>query len=137
MYDYYYFNRIFCFPVRDKNSPRGKWFLTKEEYSRDEFPPYCSGTAYVTTISSMKMILSATKKLPFNFIDDLLLTGLAVESIYVDNVDENPSKIVDIYDCANVFLAMHMGEKEKLFDADLPYFSPMLIAAFDLTPNQV
>jgi len=123
--------------VRDKNSPRGKWFLTKEEYPRDDFPPYCSGTAYLTTIPSMKLILESTQKLPFNFIDDLLLTGLAVEDIYLSNVDKDPSKIVELYDWSNVFLAMHMGETEKLFDAKTPYFSPMLMAAFDLTPEQV
>jgi hypothetical protein len=58
--------------VRDKNSPRAKWLLTPEEYPREEFPPYCSGTAYLTTIDTMTDVLEATKKLPFNFIDDLV-----------------------------------------------------------------
>ncbi len=111
--------------------------MTKEEYPREDFPPYCSGTAYLTTIPSMKLILESTQKLPFNFIDDLLLTGLAVEDIYKTNVDKDPSKIVELYDWSNVFLAMHTGEMEKLFDAKIPYFSPMLMAAFDLTPEQV
>ena len=111
--------------------------MTKEEYPRDDFPPYCSGTAYLKTIQSMRLILESTQKLPFNFIDDLLLTGLAVEDIYFTNVDSDPLKIVELYVWSNVFLAMHTGEMDKLFDANSRYFSPMLMAAFDLTPEQV
>jgi hypothetical protein len=65
------------------------------------------------------------------------MTGLAVESIYFENVDKNPSKIVELFDWSASFLTMHTSETERLFDADLPYFSPMLMVAFNLTPDQV
>ena len=58
---------ILCFveegakPIRDPNSELGKWFLTESEFSGEEFPPYCSGTAYVTTVASMKIVLDAAK----------------------------------------------------------------------------
>jgi hypothetical protein len=41
------------------------------------------------------------------------------------------------YDIGNAFLARHTSETDKLFDDTIGYFSPMLIAAFDLTPEQV
>ena len=97
------------------------------------------------------------RNLPFLFIDDLLITGLALESIYTENVeknvdknveknveknidknvDKNPSKIVELFDWSASFLTMHTSETERLLDPDLPYFSPMLMVAFNLTPDQV
>jgi len=65
------------------------------------------------------------------------MTGLALESLYNKNVDKKPSKIVELFDWSASFLTMHTSETEKLFDADLPYFSPMLMVAFNLTPDQV
>jgi len=32
---------------------------------------------------------------------------------------------------------MHTSETEKLFDENLPYYSPMFMVAFNLTPKQV
>ncbi len=65
------------------------------------------------------------------------MTGLALESLYNKNVDKKPSKIVELFDWSASFLTMHTSETEKLFDADLPYFSPMLMVAFNLTRDQV
>ena len=65
------------------------------------------------------------------------MTGLALESIYIKNVDKNSSKIVELFDWSASFLTMHTSETERLFDVDLPYFSPMLMVAFNLTPHQV
>ena len=53
-------------PVRDPNSDVGKWFLTKEEFSGDEFPPFCSGTAYVTNVATMKLVLEAARSDPLS-----------------------------------------------------------------------
>ena len=127
----------FCPSERHKDGPRGKWFITKEEYPRDEYPPYCSGTVYLTTIDTMKIILPAIKNLAFNFIDDLLVTGLAVESANIDNLITSPGNVVEVYDIANVFLEMHLGDADRLFDENIGFFSPMLIGAFDLSPEQV
>ena len=69
---WYFMLKVIYVPERDPDGPRGKWFVTEEEYPRDDYPPYCSGTVYLTTIDTMKIILPAVKKLPFNFIDDLL-----------------------------------------------------------------
>ena len=97
------------------------------------------------------------RKLPFIFIDDLLMTGLALDLIFtenveinspktvenvenvenIENVERNCSKIVELFDWSSCFLTMHTSETEKLLDARLAYYSPMLIVAFNLTPGQV
>ena len=128
---------VFSPSERNKDGPRGKWFISKEEYPRDEYPPYCSGNAYLTTIGTMKIILPAIKNLAFNFIDDLLVTGLAVESANIDNLITNPENIVEIYDIAYVFHTMHLDDVERLLDENVGFFSPILIGAFDLSPQQV
>ena len=85
----------------------------------------------------MKIILPAIKNLAFNFIDDLLVTGLAVELANIDNLITNPENIVEIYDIAYVFHTMHLDDVERLFDENVGFFSPILIGAFDLSPQQV
>jgi hypothetical protein len=77
------------------------------------------------------------RKLPFIFIDDLLMTGLALESIFAENVEKNSSKIVELFDWSACFLTMHTSETGNLFNEQLAYYSPMLMVAFDLTPDQV
>jgi hypothetical protein len=52
-------------------------------------------------------------------------------------LSEKTDKIGLQYDIGNAFLARHTSETDKLFDDTIGYFSPMLIAAFDLTPEQV
>ena len=64
------------------------------------------------------------------------MTGLATEWIF-ENSNEESSKTVDLFDWSNTFLTMHTSETEKLLDANLAYFSPMLMVAFNLTPQQV
>ena len=86
----------------------------------------------------MKVLHPASKNLDFNFIDDLLVTGLAVEAANLDDAVTSPAgNVVELYDIANVFLSMHLSDAERLFDEHVGYFSPMLIGAFDLSPEEV
>ena len=76
------------------------------------------------------------------FIDDLLITGLALESIYLENVEnvenvKSPSKIVELFDWSFTFLTMHTDETSRLLDPNIGYYSPMLLVAFNLQPEQV
>ena len=97
------------------------------------------------------------------FIDDLLITGLALESIYLENVEnvenienienvekdknvenikniknlKSPSKIVELFDWSFTFLTMHTDETSRLLNPNIGYFSPMLLVAFNLQPEQV
>lgn len=116
-------------PIRDPDHPRKKWFLTREEYSRDEFPNYCSGTAYVTNLATVENVLGRIERsLDPLFIDDVLVTGLAVEGAMPQ---------IEILAWNDAFLANHMQAKEELMEEGSGYFSPELMAAFDLKPEEV
>lgn len=119
-------------PVRDPESSLKKWFLTKDEYPEDSFPPYCSGTAYLTNIETIRSILSTINQLDLIFIDDLLLTGLAVEKYNSRNLDS-----IDLYDWSHVFLHTHTSEEENLFNPNIGYYSPEMLVAINLQPNKV
>ena len=117
-------------PVRDPDHPRKKWFVSREEYSRDDFPNYCSGTAYVTNLDTVKNVLGRcrTSALPALFIDDVLVTGLAVEGAMPQ---------IDLLGWNDAFLSNHMQAKDELLDENSGYFAPELMAAFDLKPEEV
>ena len=61
---------------------------------------------------------------------------MAVESV---NVGENDvvENVIELYDISFSFLAMHTSEMENLFDDTIGYFSPILLAAFDLNAQKV
>ena len=85
----------------------------------------------------MKIILQASKNLNFVFIDDLLMTGLAVEAANMDNALNNPGNVVELFDFGNAFLHLHLGNADRLLDENSGYYSPILICAFNLLPEQV
>ena len=65
-------------PIRDPDHPRKKWFLTRDEYPRDDFPNYCSGTAYVTNFATIANVLGRCRNdLGPLFNDDDLNPSLA------------------------------------------------------------
>ena len=55
------------------------------------------------------------------------------------NVGENDvvENVIELYDISFSFLAMHTSEMENLFDDTIGYFSPILLAAFDLNAQKV
>ena len=116
-------------PIRDPDHPRKKWFLTRDEYPRDDFPNYCSGTAYVTNLATIANVLGRCRNdLGPLFIDDVLVTGLAVEGAMPQ---------IDILGWNDAFLANHMQARDELMDDTSGYFAPELMAAFDLTTEEV
>lgn len=57
--------------IRDTSS---KWAVTKGEFAGQQYPSFCSGWAYLTTISTIKSWLCAAKK-PHFWVDDVYVTG--------------------------------------------------------------
>ncbi|XP_037514827.1 beta-1,3-galactosyltransferase 5-like [Rhipicephalus sanguineus] len=60
-------------PIRTKKS---KWFVTKEEYANETYPPFCSGAAYLMKASVLSLLGEATSRVPFFWVDDVYSTGL-------------------------------------------------------------
>ncbi|XP_015281066.1 PREDICTED: beta-1,3-galactosyltransferase 5-like [Gekko japonicus] len=66
-------------PVRD---PRSKWYVSKEEYPWNKYPPCCSGAAYVfsTDVASRMHIIS--KKIPFFKLENIFV-GLCLSHLRI------------------------------------------------------
>ncbi|KAH8039772.1 hypothetical protein HPB51_008704 [Rhipicephalus microplus] len=62
---------LYLKPFRDKNS---KWFVTKEEYANDTYPPFCYGAAYLMKASVLVLLGEATGSVPFFWVDDVYST---------------------------------------------------------------
>ena len=60
-----------------------------------------------------------------------------MESVNSENAIVSPENVVELYDMSYVFLTLHDHESERLFDYSNGYFSPIIIAAYDLTTQQV
>ena len=49
-----------CYILKNKSpkrNPGNKWFVSYQEYSKDVYPDFCSGWAYVTNINTISAIL--------------------------------------------------------------------------------
>ena len=80
-------------PFRDK---RSKWYVSREQYSKDRYPPYISGTAYVMTGDIISALYNSTRHVPLLFIEDVYITGICreqigAEAIYLPGFDSYKS----------------------------------------------
>ncbi|XP_077188814.1 beta-1,3-galactosyltransferase 1-like [Paroedura picta] len=48
-----------------------KWYMPKEIYPEDEYPPFCSGTGYVFSTDVATKILSGSLKVPYLYLEDI------------------------------------------------------------------
>ena len=58
-----------------------KWSLTKEEYERDWFGSYCSGSAFVLTNDLVVNMFNISFYIPFFWIDDYYISGLLPRAV--------------------------------------------------------
>ncbi|KAK0401852.1 hypothetical protein QR680_016011 [Steinernema hermaphroditum] len=80
-------------PVRD---PSHKWYIPKEYFTPDMFPPYANGPAYLMTREAPKAILEKTNETTFFWIEDVMFTGIMANATGVKLVD---SKGIFLYHC--------------------------------------
>ena len=130
--DLYGFNKItnffLCFVVRNgypRRDIQSKWYVSKDEFRGLAYPNYCSGSAYITRIRTMKKILSKIEDLNYLFIDDLMLTGIAAYGLTTH------------YDMSSTFLESHTDSKEKLLSENTSMYTPQLLAAMDLNSSSI
>ncbi|XP_046369583.2 beta-1,3-galactosyltransferase 1-like [Haliotis rufescens] len=68
---------IMCFVVpRGKKEIKGKWAISKKEYPFLTFPTYCTGFAYMTTLSVIRNLHTASTYIKSIWIDDVYATGI-------------------------------------------------------------
>lgn len=77
-------------PVRDINSEyANKWFVPKDLYPEDYYPPYLSGAAYVMSTDIIEKLYkhSINNSGPILDIDDLYLTGIIADKYNIERYD--------------------------------------------------
>ncbi|CAH2267771.1 beta-1,3-galactosyltransferase 5-like [Pararge aegeria] len=67
--------------TKPRRIQQNKWYVTWEEYSRNEYPAYLSGWYYIISPKIAAMISAEAIYHPFFWIDDIFVTGLLVESL--------------------------------------------------------
>ncbi|XP_073950470.1 beta-1,3-galactosyltransferase 2-like [Choristoneura fumiferana] len=60
-----------------------KWYVTWEEYPRDDYPPYLSGALYITTPNAARRVIKEAIFHPFLWIDDVLITVILTEALNI------------------------------------------------------
>lgn len=70
-------------PIRDTKS---KWYASRKSFARDIYPSYCSGTAYVTSMSVAKTLYSISATVPFFHLEDVYV-GLCLRKAGLGVVD--------------------------------------------------
>lgn len=68
--------------IRDKKS---KWYISKEEFPDDYFPPYCSGSVFIMTSDAVHKLFWASLGTKFFWVDDFYLTGLLVKKVGIEH----------------------------------------------------
>lgn len=71
-------------PIRIKAN---KWYVTKEEYSDDTYPPFLSGWLYVIQKSTAKELLRYVQEFRYFWIDDLFVTGILAKQANITMLD--------------------------------------------------
>ena len=112
-----------CFVLKGYKPRRNigdKWYVTREQYEEDEYPPYCAGPVYITKIQTMRKILPIVEELNYLYIDDLLVTGIAAKGVTTH------------YDWSKSFLESHTDSSDALISPHRSFYTPELLAAMNL-----
>ena len=78
-----------------KRLPEQKWFLTKDEYRNETYPPFAVGQLYIFPRASMSDVLSASKQIPIHWLDDVYIGGQIPELLKMT--------LVKIYERCNLW----------------------------------
>ncbi|XP_015904382.1 beta-1,3-galactosyltransferase 5 [Parasteatoda tepidariorum] len=63
-------------------SPDEKYYISEEDFPKQKFPPYASGSAYMSTGNTASQLYEASKTVkPFLSLEDIFVTGLCAEDI--------------------------------------------------------
>ena len=109
-------------PIRD---PDSKWFVSRSEWPSSEYPAYCAGWAYVTTLPTLARVLAWSTTQPYFWIDDLHVTG---------TLPANHGG-VEMYDWVYSFLTTHVQYSQEILEGT--FFTPELMVCGDITATQI
>ncbi|XP_069142678.1 beta-1,3-galactosyltransferase 1-like [Argopecten irradians] len=106
--------------LRDKKS---KWYIPKEDFEPNYFPPYCSGSAFILSIDVIKRMSEVAQYVPFFWVDDYYITGMLAKRVGVtqkrlnDAYILNGKVVVDRFknDTINKLLFFHVGKQNTIY----------------------
>ncbi|KAM9300641.1 beta-1,3-galactosyltransferase 5 [Morus bassanus] len=73
------FLKLHEYPIRRRGS---KWYVSKEEYPRTTYPPFCSGTGYVLSTDIASQIYNISESVLFIKLEDVFI-GLCLAKLKV------------------------------------------------------
>lgn len=71
-------------PIRDPNS---KWFVSTKDFSKDIYPVYVSGTAYVVSSDVIYDLYKTTLTIPAFPLEDVYITGLCAQKVNASRIN--------------------------------------------------
>lgn len=106
--------------LRDKNS---KWYIPKEDFAPDYFPPYCSGSAFVLSTDMTGRMFNASLYEKFFWVDDYYITGMLPSHIKVKQKRLNEAYILNtnivydrlVNDTQNKLIFFHVNKLNRVF----------------------
>ncbi|XP_026317300.1 uncharacterized protein LOC113228249 [Hyposmocoma kahamanoa] len=100
-----------------------KWFVSKDEYEKDKYPQYCTGSFIVYSQEIALRLVAASKTTQYIYVDDFYVTGLLANKLKVNvtNIQHLYMKSTDYYD------AVSKGFIEKTYVFGPINFSPQYI----------
>ena len=109
-------------PIRD---PDSKWFVSSAEWAGAEYPAYCAGWAYVTTLPTVSRVLAWASLHPYFWIDDLHVTG-TLPALHGG---------IKMYDWVYSFLTTHVQYSQQILEGS--FFTPELMVCGDVSARQI
>ena len=73
-------------PIRIQAS---KWYVTREEYSKEVYPPYLSGWLYITNRKTAHDLVLESENTKFFWIDDTFVTGIIAQKFKIQPITLN------------------------------------------------
>jgi beta-1,3-galactosyltransferase 1 len=84
--------------------PKSKWFLSEQDFKKDYFEKYCSGSAFLVTGDLIFSIYKKSLHMKFFWIDDYFITGLVPNALgYVKHRSLNSLYVLNPYYAEEAF----------------------------------
>ena len=109
-------------PIRSESS---KWFVSLSEWPEPDYPPYCAGWAYVTTLPTLTRVLAWALQHKYFWIDDLHVTG-AVPALHGG---------LPMFNWVYSFLTTHVQYNTQILEGS--FYTPELMVCGDISSDQI
>ncbi|KAH9365988.1 hypothetical protein HPB48_019776 [Haemaphysalis longicornis] len=104
--------------VKPSRNRRYKWYVSEQTYSRDKYPTYCAGAAFMMRTDVLSTLCEASDHVSQFWVDDVYVTGILAEYANVSLIDIGPYFGFWVRSntkrMANTTLFIHTGRPNRL-----------------------